>query len=123
MNNQTSRPGLEGGRRQSRFGLAWFNLLGLLVCFFVLRLVLFLHFKPQPPVGWLDIFKGFIFGLHVDLFVATILTAPLVIWLSIVPDRWFGAVWHRIVLRSVLLLFWVIQIFLLFAEFYFFEEF
>jgi len=108
---------------QSRFGLATFNVLGLLAGFFILRLALFLHFRPESPLPPLDPLKAFLAGLHLDLFVALVLTSPLVIWLAIVPNRWFGAGWHRFVLRGVYWLFWSVQVFLLFAEFYFFEEF
>src|SRR4051812_26715412 len=108
---------------QSRFGLAAFNVLGLLIVFFTLRLVLFFYFKPEAPVPALDALKAFLAGLHLDLFVALALTSPLMIWLAIVPAKWFGAGWHQFLVRSIFWLFWAIQVFLLFAEFFFFEEF
>jgi len=108
---------------QSRFGLATFNVLGLLLGFFILRLVLFLHFRPESPLPALDLFKAFLVGFHIDLSVALMLTLPFVIWLAIVPNRWFAAGWHRFLLRGAYGLFWAVQAFLIFAEFYFFDEF
>src|ERR1051326_956499 len=102
-------------RHQSRFGLAAFNVLTLLLGFFVLRLILWLHFRPDSPVSGLEIAKAFFVGLHLDLFVALLLTFPLVLWLSVIPNRWFGLRWHRWLLRGALLLFWMVQIFLLAA--------
>ncbi len=110
-------------RPQSRFGLATFNVLCLLICFFALRLVLFFQFKPEPSVSGGEVVIAFLAGLHLDLFVALVLTLPLTAWLAVVPNHSFGARWHRILLRTVFLFFWVIQIFWLFAEYYFFEEF
>src|SRR5436309_117599 len=110
-------------RTQSRFGLATLNILGLLVGFFLLRLVLFFHFRPETSLGWGEFLRIFSVGFHLDLLAALVLTLPLVVWLSIIPDRWFGASWHRFLLWTVFLFFCVVQTFLLFAEFYFFEEF
>jgi len=111
------------GRTQSRFGLATFNVLCLLICFFTLRLVLFFRFKPEPSVSGLDVMKAFLIGLHLDLFVALVLTLPLAAWLAVIPNDSFRSRWHRVLLRTVFLFFWIVQIFLLFAEYYFFEEF
>src|SRR6185369_14876201 len=84
---------------QSRFGLATFNVLALLIGFFILRLVLFFHFRPETSLPRLEPLKAFLAGFHLDLFVALVLTLPLVIWLAIVPNHWFGAGWHRFLLR------------------------
>src|SRR6266496_444236 len=108
---------------QSRFGLATLNVLGLLLGFFILRLVLFFHFRPESPLPALDPLKAFLAGFHLDLLVALTLTAPLVMWLAIVPNSWFAGGWHRFLLRAALGLFWAIQVFLLCAEFFFFDEF
>ncbi|WP_160164647.1 LTA synthase family protein [Pedosphaera parvula] len=67
--------------------------------------------------------KALLIGLHLDIFVALLLCLPLITWLAILPDRWFRASWHRFLLKTVLFLFWMVQIFLLFSEYYFFEEF
>jgi phosphoglycerol transferase MdoB-like AlkP superfamily enzyme len=108
---------------KSRFGLATVNFLALLFCFSVLRVVLFCCFKPQPPAARIDVLKAFAIGFHFDVFVALALSLPLIFWLAIVPDRWFRSGWHRKLFKTGFFLFWFIEVFLLFAEFYFFEEF
>ena len=109
-------------KQRFRFGVATFNVLSLLIVFFILRLVLLFHFRPESAGGW-EILKAFLVGLHLDLFVALVLTLPLVLWWSIIPNRGFGAAWHRFVFWAMFLLFWQVQIFLSFAEYYFFDEF
>jgi phosphoglycerol transferase MdoB-like AlkP superfamily enzyme len=109
--------------KQSRFTLAGFNFVGLLICFLTLRLILFFSFKPPLPSGVGDLVKAFLIGFHMDIFVALLLCLPLITWLAILPDRWFRATWHRLLFKFVFFFFWVIQIFFLFAEYYFFEEF
>src|SRR3989442_1715751 len=100
---------------------AWFNVLSLLLAFFVLRLVLFFHFSRESPVTGPEILKAFLVGLHLDLFVSLVLTLPFILWLAIIPNSWFGAGWHRWLVRTIFLLFWMVQIFSLAAEFYFFD--
>ncbi len=109
-------------RARSRFSLAAVNFLALLGCCFALRVVLFCFFKPTP-VHFVDLLKAFLIGLHLDIFAALALTLPLVFWLAIIPDRLFRFWGHRFFFKGAFFLFWFIQVFLLFAEFYFFEEF
>ncbi|MDB6121492.1 MAG: sulfatase [Pedosphaera sp.] len=109
--------------KQSRFTLAIINFVGLLLCFTLLRAVLFVLFKPQPLPSGGDILKAFLIGLHLDIFVGLLMCLPLVFWLALLPDRWFRAGWHRFLFKAVFFLFWVNQIFSFFAEYYFFEEF
>jgi phosphoglycerol transferase MdoB-like AlkP superfamily enzyme len=108
--------------RRSRYGFAGFWFLSLLGAWFVLRLVLLLAFKPPAlPVG--DALLAFLSGFHRDLFAALAETVPLLVWMLIVPDRRFGALWHRLLFLSGCLGFWFVQVFLLFVEFFFFDEF
>ncbi len=93
-----------------------------MVCWLLLRLVLFLAFRPTAaPVE--DSALSFIFGSARD-FVATLwLTLPLLFWLLVVPERLRRAKWHRALFWSASLVFWSAQVFLLFVEYFFFEEF
>src|SRR5579864_4709757 len=81
--------------KESRFTLVGFNFVSLLVCFFILRLVLFFAFKPPLPSGAGDLVKALLIGFHLDIFVALLLCLPLITWLAILPDRWFRALWNR----------------------------
>ena len=108
--------------RRSRYGLAGFWFLSLLAAWFLLRLVLLVAFKP-PALSAADILLAFLSGFHRDVFAALAETIPLLCWMLIVPDRRFGALWHRLSFLAGSLVFWFLQIFLLFVEFFFFDEF
>ncbi len=108
--------------KQSRYGFAGFVFLSLLVLWFVLRLGLFLAFRPAG-LTLTDVLRAFASGLQRDFFVALVETIPLLFWLLILPDRRFGSAGHRIFFLGGCFIFWFAQIFLLFAEFFFFDEF
>ncbi len=107
----------------ARFSIALLQWAALLVSFFILRVALSLAFLPGNAVSLGDLLQGYLIGLHLDTFVALLLTLPLVIWLALIPDRWFAATWHRILLPVCLLIFWGVQTYLFFTEYYFFDEF
>ena len=108
--------------RQSRYGFAAFWLVSLAAAWLALRLALFLAFRPAGlAVG--EVVLAFLSGLHCDLFVALLLTLPLLAWLVITPDRRFQARWHRGLFWSACAVFWFVEIFLLFVEYFFFDEF
>ncbi len=107
-----------------RFGFVAFQLIGLLICWFVLRLFLFWKFSPGPevcPLG--DIIKMIVLGFHLDLTSALCVLWPLILWCCIIPDRLFKSRFHRFFFLTCTLFFWFGQIFQLFVEYYFFEEF
>ena len=108
--------------KRSRYGFASFYFLSLLVAWFILRLVLFFAFKPAA-LSVTDILRSFLNGFHRDIFAALVETVPLLIWLWIVPERWFPARRHRFLLLGGCFVVLFAQIFLLFVEFFFFEEF
>jgi phosphoglycerol transferase MdoB-like AlkP superfamily enzyme len=62
-------------------------------------------------------------GLGRDVTVAVALTLPVLGWLAICPQRWFGASLQRSVFLALYALGWAIFIFLLAAEYFFFDEF
>ena len=51
------------------------------------------------------------------------MTLPLLFWLWILPERWFGKWWHRVPFVFGFFVFWAVQVFLFFVEYYFFDEF
>ncbi len=120
MSNELPAAGLSW--RRSRYGFAGFWFLSLLVLWFLLRVILFLAFKP-PGLPVADIVLAFLSGFHRDLFAALAGTIPLLLWMLIVPNRRFGGRLHRVWFLGCCFLFWFIQIFLLFVEFFFFDEF
>src|ERR1051325_2409385 len=107
---------------RTRYGFAAFWCLFLVIAWFVLRLVLYCAFKPSGlPAS--DVLRAFLSGFHRDLFVAIVQTLPLLAWFLIIPNHRFPARWHRIVFLSATFMFCFIQVFLVFVEFFFFDEF
>jgi phosphoglycerol transferase MdoB-like AlkP superfamily enzyme len=106
---------------KSRYGFAGFSLLSLLVGWFVLRLVLFATFSPATSAG--ETVLTFLTGLCRDLFAGLLVLLPVLFWLLITSDTRFRARWHRFFFWTMALVFWWLQVFLLFVEFFFFEEF
>jgi phosphoglycerol transferase MdoB-like AlkP superfamily enzyme len=110
-------------RKHTRTGFASFYLASLLLVFSLLRLVLFVQFGPSPAPASGQILRTFLIGFHLDVYVALLFTLPLLFWFWIVPARWFRAKWHRRLFAVGFFLFWTVEVFLLIAEFYFFDEF
>src|ERR1043166_1365789 len=111
------------GWRHSRYGFAGFFIASFLFLNLVLRLVLFFTFKTDLPVSAGAALQTFAIGVYRDFFVALVLSLPLLCWLLIVPNHWFGKRWHRTLFMLAFFLFWTIQSFLFMAEFFFFDEF
>ncbi|MGN6553628.1 MAG: LTA synthase family protein, partial [Verrucomicrobiota bacterium] len=109
--------------KKSRYAFAGFVLASLLGALFILRLVLFVKFGHQAPVTAGKAVEAFLVGLHQDLAVTLLTTLPLLFWLWIIRNGWFGRRWHRWAFISAAFLFWFVQVFLYFTEYYFFEEF
>ena len=120
MSNDVPAAGLSW--RRSRYGFACFWFLSLLAVWFLTRLVLFIAFKPAGA-SIADVTLVFLGGLHRDFFAALMETIPLLCWMLIVPDRSFGAVWHRVLFLGGCFVFWFVHSFMLFTEFFFFDEF
>ncbi|MGO8930837.1 MAG: LTA synthase family protein [Limisphaerales bacterium] len=118
----TTFPAAELSWRRSRYGFAGFWFLSLLAAWFLLRLVLLIAFKPAG-VPLTDVVLALLSGFHRDIFAALAETIPLLAWMLIIPDRRFGSLWHRVLFIGACFVFGFVQIFLLFTEFFFFDEF
>src|ERR1017187_5689426 len=108
--------------RRPRQGFAAVFLLLLLATLSALRLVLFLKFGPSGLPAE-TVAMAFLIGLHRDFFVSLAGTLPVLLWLWIIPNSWFGKLWHRVIFIAGFFFFWVVQIFLCFTEYFFFDEF
>src|SRR5512135_1881591 len=108
MSNDLPAAGLSW--RQSRYGFACLWFLSLLVGWSLLRVVLFLAFKP-PGLSATGVLLAFLSGFHRDLFAALAETIPLLCWMLIVPNRRFRGKWHRVWFLGGCFVFWFIQIF------------
>jgi len=109
--------------KRSRSAFAIFFFFSLLVAFTFLRFVLFVKFGLHEPHVSGSIVQIFLIGFHEDFLVALGTALPLLLWIWIVPEKLFGKWPHRIIFCLGFFLFWVVQIFLLFVEYYFFDEF
>ena len=87
-----------------------------------LRLVFFFQFASDKNLPTPDLWKAFLIGAHLDLFMAAIFSLPILGMTSLLSRRWFSGS-RRLVLGAGLFGLWTLQVFLLFAEYYFFEEF
>ena len=109
--------------KRSRYGFAAFLLFSLLASCFILRAVLFIKFGRREPVSFGTFAEMFLVGVQQDLLAGLVMVLPLLFWLWITPDHRFEARWHRVAFIGGFFVFWSVQIFLYFTEFYFFDEF
>jgi phosphoglycerol transferase MdoB-like AlkP superfamily enzyme len=109
--------------KRSRFGFAVFFHFTLLAACFVLRLVLYFKFGIEETFSARSLLHVLLVGFHQDFAVALVLTMPLLFWLWIIPDRVYCRLWQRVFLVGGTFVFWTLQVFLFFIEYYFFREF
>lgn len=109
--------------KRSRSGFAVFFFFSLLTGFTLLRLLLFLRWGLREPLSFGAVLDIFLIGFHQDFLVALGMTLPLLFWIWIVPERLFSSWPHRILFVFGFFIFWTVEVFLLFVEYYFFDEF
>ncbi len=109
--------------KKSRSGFAIFFFFSLLVATTILRLVLFIKFGRHEPHASGSVVQIFLIGFHQDFLVALGTALPLFFWNWIVPEKLFGKWPHRILFILGFFVFWTVQVFLFFVEYYFFDEF
>ncbi len=120
--NATAAPG-DFPWKRSRFGFAVTFFWSLLVMCTLLRLVLLIQFGPPGHRSAVTVIQLLFIGFRQDFFVALAGTLPLLFWIWIIKDRTFARGWHRIPFVAGFSVFWIIQVFLFFTEYYFFDEF
>src|SRR2546425_1150196 len=108
---------------RSRYGFAAFWFGSLLGGWMLFRLVLLFAFTAAAALSLSDVVRVIPSGLHRDVFAALVETIPLLLWFLIVPERWVLTNWHRRLFWTICFILCFAQIFLLFVEFFFFEEF
>jgi phosphoglycerol transferase MdoB-like AlkP superfamily enzyme len=108
--------------RESRFGFVAMQAVLLVFLWTILRVVLFQMFS-MPATTPTDTTRAFLIGLHLDVTASACIMLPLLVWCCLMPNRWIGSTLHRAFISTTCLIFWVVQVFLLFVEFFFFDEF
>jgi phosphoglycerol transferase MdoB-like AlkP superfamily enzyme len=109
-------------RPRSRYAFVAFCFFTLLAAFTVLRAVLFFKFETAHVLPWNSLL-AFAAGFYRDVIAALFLILPLLFWCFIIGNRPFASLIHRLWFRLFMTMFWAVQIFLLAAEFFFFDEF
>ncbi len=88
----------------------------------LLRLALIVLFRP-PSATVSDLLLALAVGVHVDLAIAALVFLPLALVTALVSEkRWQGRIWRGSMVFGTFVA-WVVLIFLLLAEGFFFEEF
>jgi phosphoglycerol transferase MdoB-like AlkP superfamily enzyme len=107
---------------RSRYGFLAFCFFSLLAAFAILRAVLFFKFETAPVAPW-NVLLAFGAGFYRDVIAALFLMLPPLFWCFLVGNRPFVSLAHRLWFRFFMTMFWAVQVFLLAAEFFFFDEF
>ena len=97
--------------------------LAILVGFTLLRLTLALRFPSDGSVSSVDYIRCFGVGAWRDLTISVVFTLPLLLWNALLPRRWRAVRLHRWIFTVVYFFGWMAFLFLLVAEYFFFEEF
>lgn len=108
-----------GGRFSAVWGLVLF---WLIVDFFV-RLGLTIYSANQVSFSVWTLIKMFVVGFFFDLSVALHGMIPLVLYLAIVPRKWFDRSWNRWIIRGFIWLGASLILFGAVSEYFFWEEF
>jgi phosphoglycerol transferase MdoB-like AlkP superfamily enzyme len=109
--------------KKSRYGFAAYFFASLLIACFILRVVLLSRFDRGTTVSMGSIVQAFLIGLHQDFAIALMTALPLLFVFWVLPNRWLARRWCRFGFYFAFFIFWVVQIFIFFTEYYFFEEF
>jgi arylsulfatase A-like enzyme len=115
-------PSCSSSWRHSRYGFALFWFVSVLLAWTLLRVVLFCAYRPVG-ISAGETALAFLSGFYRDLAVALLGTTPLLFWFWIIPEKSFSKRWHRLLFLGASLVIVFSQIFVLFIEFFFFDEF
>jgi len=113
----------QGSWKDTRYGFAAFVLETMLLLWLGLRIVLYVRFGRDQPVAIEDLLQIFAQGLARDVYCGLALCLPMLVWFLLIGNRLFDRPWHRVLCRTAFFVYWFATVFLLVAEYYFFEEF
>ena len=107
---------------RSRYGFVLFWFGSLFGTWLVLRLVLLLAFRPAA-ISAHDLTMALLVGTYRDIFAGLLLSLPVLLWLVFARDTKRRVRWRGWLFWGGCWLIWSAQAFVLFAEYFFFEEF
>jgi phosphoglycerol transferase MdoB-like AlkP superfamily enzyme len=113
----------QGSWKDTRYGFAAFVLETMAFLWLGLRILLYIRFGRDTPLPVEDLLKTFAMGLARDVYFGLVLCLPMLGWFLLIGNRAFGRPWHRRFSWGVSFLYWFVTVFLMVAEYYFFEEF
>jgi phosphoglycerol transferase MdoB-like AlkP superfamily enzyme len=106
-----------------RFGLAALMTIVLVVISFLTRTALLIVSASEIPFTFLNIIGLYSIGLFYDLVNASYFIIPLVLYLWLMPHRWFAKVWQKWIVYTLFFLFTIGLIFNAVSEWFFWDEF
>lgn len=106
-----------------RFGLAVLMTFVLVGISFITRTALLIVSAPEVPFILVNIIGLYGIGLFYDLVNATYFVIPLVLFLWLMPMRWFDTLWNKILIHILFFLFTLGLIFNAVSEWFFWDEF
>jgi phosphoglycerol transferase MdoB-like AlkP superfamily enzyme len=123
--SESGNPSLSTARigQRNRYGFLLFLSVSLVLAWTVLRVALTLQSSGESHAPWGDTVLAFARGWYLDLFVSLIYCLPLATWFLLIGNPTFAKTWHRLLLMAGVFVFWSVEVFLLAAEYFFFEEF
>lgn len=109
--------------KSDRFKLIWLLYAVLLTVSFVTRVVLLIHSADLADLSFVNIVGIFCLGLLYDLINAGYFTIPCVLYLWILPERYFRKPLQRFIILALSFLSTLILVLNAAAEYFFWEEF
>ena len=106
-----------------RFSLLKAFVLLFLIFSFAVRLSFFIWDFSEVDKGWFTISRTFLVGFLFDLATVSFFTIPYLVYLLILPKRFYGSILDRVITILGFSLGMLIILFSFFAEFTFWEEF
>jgi phosphoglycerol transferase MdoB-like AlkP superfamily enzyme len=107
----------------SRFRLLWYFISSFIVLSTLVRLALLLWSFNEVDASFFKLGNTFIIGFLFDLGTVSFFAIPYLLYLLLIPKKWYGSLFDRIVTCFLYSLGLLIFLFSFFAEFTFWEEF
>src|SRR5256885_617311 len=108
----------QGAPARSRFALVWYALAWCMTLFFVTRLVLLVAARQELTAGPALVVKALLVGEAYDVLAASWLVAPLLLYLALLPERWFAARTNRGLVRAAFFLGAAVTVFVAAVEYF-----
>lgn len=123
--SESGRPAASslGAWPRDRYGLAVFFVMSLVLAWTCVRLALVIRFGGESHAPMRDVVTAFAYGAYRDFYVGMLFCVPLFLWFLVIGNLAFRRTWHRLFLMGCFFVFWAGEVFMLAAEYFFFEEF